>query len=253
MSTLRSALDEARIRDLRDLSDAELVSHLDELEHADRVLDAERSRAISELERREVWSRDGHLSIASWLGSRHGVAPAAAAGHVRMARVLDAMPVAAAALSSGEVSSAAVSLLAHAREASPDAFSRSEATLVEAARTLPADELTDTVTRWRNEHADEAAEEHQELYLSPTLRSRGRLAGDLNAETTQVLTTALNAVQDAEVRSNDRTDTRSPARRRADALGEISASGSTFRTGRRWRESVPTSSSRSTSRPSAEA
>jgi hypothetical protein len=49
----------------------------------------------------------------------------------------------------------------------------------------------------------------------------GRLAGDLNAETTQVLTTALNAVQDAEVRSNDRTDTRSPARRRADALGEI--------------------------------
>jgi hypothetical protein len=50
---------------------------------------------------------------------------------------------------------------------------------------------------------------------------RGRLAGDLNAETTQVVTTALRAVQDAEVRSNDRTDTRSPARRRADALGEL--------------------------------
>jgi len=41
MSTLRSALDELRIRDLRDLSDDELVSHLDELEHVDRFLDAD--------------------------------------------------------------------------------------------------------------------------------------------------------------------------------------------------------------------
>jgi Domain of unknown function (DUF222)/HNH endonuclease len=36
-----------------------------------------------------------------------------------------------------------------------------------------------------------------------------------------VVITALRAVQDAEVRSTDRTDTRSPARRRADALGEL--------------------------------
>src|SRR5919204_3948296 len=68
---------------------------------------------------------------------------------------------------------------------------------------------------------DEAEDDRQELYLSPTLVGRGRLSGDLNAETTQVLVTALRAMQDAEVRSNDRTDTRSPARRRADALGEI--------------------------------
>src|ERR671934_1267873 len=68
---------------------------------------------------------------------------------------------------------------------------------------------------------DDADDDRQELYLSPTLRGRGRLSGDLNAGTTQVLITALRAVQDAEVRSSDRTDARSPARRRADALGEI--------------------------------
>jgi hypothetical protein len=221
MSTLRSALDELRSTEILALSEEQLTSDLDELEHATRVVEVERGRRVAELERRGAYLRDGHLSLASWLAARHRVAPSTAAGHVRMARALEAMPVAAEALATGDVSSSAVSLLAHARDASPDAFSRSEESLVDAARTLSVDHLKDVMTRWRHDHADDADDDHQELYLSPTLRGRGRLAGDLNAETTQVLITALRAVQDAEVRSNDRTDTRSPARRRGDALGEI--------------------------------
>jgi hypothetical protein len=221
MSTLRSALDELRSTEVLALSDEQLSSDLDELEHATRVFEVERGRRVAELERRGAYARDGHLSLASWLAARHRVAPATAAGHVRMARALEAMPVVAEALATGDVSSSAVSLLAHARDASPDAFSRSEESLVDAARTLSVDHLKDTVTRWRHEHADNAEDDSQELYLSSTVRGRGRVSGDLNAETTQVLITALRAVQDAEVRSNDRTDARSPARRRADALGEI--------------------------------
>jgi hypothetical protein len=64
----------------------------------DRFVDAERARAVAELERREVFARDGHLSLASWMVARHGVAPSTAAGHVRMARALEQMPVAADAL-----------------------------------------------------------------------------------------------------------------------------------------------------------
>src|SRR5918996_3236610 len=221
MSTLRSALDELRSTDVLVLSDDELASDLDELEHATRVVEVERGRRVAELERRGAYARDGHLSLASWLAARHRVAPSTAAGHVRIARALEAMPVAAEALASGDVSSSAITLLAHARDASPEAFSRSEELLVDAARTMPVEELKDTVTRWRHDHADDADDDRQELFVTPTLRGRGRLAGDLNAETTQVLITALRAVQDAEVRSNDRTDTSSPARRRADALGEI--------------------------------
>jgi hypothetical protein len=221
MSTLRSALDELRCTEVLALSEEQLASDLDELEHATRVFEVERGRRVAELERRGAYARDGHLSLASWLATRHRVAPSTAAAHVRMARALEVMPVAAEALASGEVSSSAVSLLAHARDTSPDAFSRSEASLVDAARTLPVDELKDIVTHWRHDHVDDAAEDHQELDLTPTLRGRGRLAGDLNAETTQVMITALRAVQDAELRANDRTDTRSAARRRADALGEI--------------------------------
>src|ERR671910_873287 len=221
MSELRSALDGLLVVDDAALSDDQLVADLDAVEHATRQLDVVRARRLAELERREVWSRDGHLSLASWLAARHRVAPSTAAGHVRMARALDAMPVAAEALATGDVSSSAITLLASAREEAPDAFSRSEESLVDAARTLSVDHLKDVVTRWRHDHADDADDDRQELFLTPTLRGRGRLAGDLNAETTQVLFTTLGAVQDAEVRSNDRTDTRSPARRRADALGEI--------------------------------
>src|ERR671919_198911 len=221
MSELRSALDALLVVDDGALSDDQLVADLDEVEHATRQLQVVRARRLAELERRELWSRDGHLSLASWLGSRHRVAPSTAAGHVRMARALEAMPVAAEALASSDVSSLAITLLASAREEEPEQFARSEESLVDAARTLSVDHLKDVVTRWRHDHADVANADRQELFLTPTLRGRGRLAGDLNAETTQVLITALRAVQDTEVRSNDRTDTRSPARRRADALGEI--------------------------------
>jgi Domain of unknown function (DUF222)/HNH endonuclease len=220
MRTLRSALDELRSTDVLPLSDEEIASDLDELEHATRVLEVERGRRLAELERRGSYALNGHLSLAAWLAARHRVAPSTAAAHVRMSRVLDAMPVAADALASGDVSSSAVSLLAHARESAPDAFSRSETSLVDAARTLPVDELMDTVTAWRHDHAG-ADEDRQELCLTPTLHGKGRIAGDLNAQTTQVVIAALRAVQDAEMRSSDRTDTRSPARRRADALGEI--------------------------------
>ena len=138
-----------------------------------------------------------------------------------MARALKAMPVAADALAAGDLSPSSIAMLATARDAAPEQFSRSEESLVDAARTLSVDHLKDVVTRWRHDHADDADEDRQELFVTPTLGGRGRLAGDLNAETTQVLITALRAVQDAEIRSNDRTDTRSPARRRANALGEI--------------------------------
>src|SRR5919106_5567443 len=162
MSTMRSVWDELRIRDLGAVSDDELASYLDDLEHTDRFVDAERARALAELERREVVARDGHLSLASWMVARHGVAPSTAAGHVRMARALEQMPVAADALASGEVSSAAVSLLASAQEAAPGPFARAEDALVDAARSLPVMKLRDAVAHWRGSADSERAVQDEE-------------------------------------------------------------------------------------------
>ena len=176
MSTLRSVCDELRIRDLRAVSDDELASYLDDLERTDRFVDAERARALAELERREVVAGDGHLSLASWMVARQGVAPSTAAGHVRMARALEQMPVTAEALAGGEVSSAAVSLLASAQELSPKQFAHSEETLVDAARALSVMKLRSTVAQWRESADAERAMQDEErrfgrrrLHVSATL------------------------------------------------------------------------------------
>jgi len=228
MSTLRSTCDELRIRDLRGISDDELVAYLDDLEHTDRFIDAERARTVAELERRAVCTRDGHLSLTSWLAQRHRVAASMAAGHVRLARALEQMPVAAEALASGEVSASAVGLLVSAREASPEEFAKAEALLVDAARTLPVDQLKGTVAHWR-EAADAARADEDErrrferrtVTVSPTLDGMVESTVRLDPENGQTYMTALRAAEDVDVRSMKGPDARTPAQRRADAFGEI--------------------------------
>src|SRR5918995_7004912 len=208
MSELRSSLDELLAVDDGALSNDQLIVDIDEVERATRQLETIRARRLAELERRRVWSRDGHLSLTSWLASRHGVAPAAAAGHVGMARALEAMPVAAEALASGDVSSSAIRLLAHARDGSPEAFARSEESLVDAARTLSVDHLKDVVARWR-EHADaelaaeddEARHERRAVSTVVTLEGMVESSVKLGPSDGQVYLTAIRAAEDAEVRS----------------------------------------------------
>jgi len=220
--------DELQIRDLRAVSDDELVAYLDELERTDRFVNAERARTVAELERREVFANDGHLSVASWIASRHGIAPGIAAGQVRMARALEQMPVAAEALGVGEVSSSAISLLASAQEACPEQFARSEETLVEAARTLPIAQMKDVVALWRQQADAERAALDEEVRherrtvstvvtLDGMVESTVRLAGGDG----QVYITALRAAEDADVRTRDADDRRTPAQRRADALVQV--------------------------------
>jgi hypothetical protein len=230
MSTLRSALDELRSSDVLFLSDEEIVSDLDELERATRVIEVERRRRLAEVERRGSYAVDGHLSMASWLASRHPISHAAAASHARLSRALEQMPVAAEALACGEVSTSAVGLLAAARDACPEEFALSEAALVDAASALPVAQLKGAVAYWR-ETADparadankQAKFEGRRLFASATLDGMVRVDGDLDPVTGQFLLTALRAVEDADVRSRWKhdEDSRTPAQRRADALGEV--------------------------------
>lgn len=222
VSTLRSALDELRVEDLARLSDDELASGLDEFEHAGRVISAERARRLAEVERRGSFARDGHLSASSWLAERHRISHAEAASSLRLARALQDMPATAEALASGELSRSAVQMLAGAREASPEAFARTERTLVDAAQVMPVASLRTAVAHWRlmaSPDEEERLHERRHLHVSPLLDGMVRVDGDLDPEVGQCLITALRAVQDADVRSGP--DLRTPAQRRADALGEL--------------------------------
>lgn len=229
MSTLRSTLDELRNEELRYASDEELVSSLDELQRASRVIESELARRVAEIDERGIPGRDGALAITSWLASRFQLAWSAAAGLVRRGRTLPEMPLVRDAFADGELSSSAVSALQEARQADADAFRGSESMLVDAARNLSHRDLRIAVAYWRQAVEPDVAElraerqhEQRRLHVSPMLSGMVRVDGDLDPETGQTFITALRSIQDAETRSGP--DLRTPAQRRADALEILSRS-----------------------------
>ena len=137
------------------------------------------------------------------------------------------MPETKKALESGEVSLAAAKVLVQAREADPEAFSRCEAELIEAARAHHVRDLQRVVTRWcqlaereRGLGGDGELHAMRRLFTSSTFGGMVRVDGDLDPETGETVLTALRAIMDAEARSGAE-DMRSPAQSRADALGEV--------------------------------
>ena len=228
MSELRSAIDSLRVEVLPDLPDARIEEDFTELQRVSELLEIERLRRLAELDRRRLYERDGHLSAASWLATAHKVSWRAARDQIRVARALDEMPQTRRALEAGDVSMAAVRLLVGSRDADPEAFSRSEAQLVDAARIHSAYDLQKVVAYWRQgvdreraKDGEDTLRERRRLHASVSFAGMVRVDGDLDPETGETLLTALSAVLDAESRSRTDDDVRTPAQRRADALGEI--------------------------------
>lgn len=221
---------------IADLPDARAEEEFAELRHGIEALEAACLRRLPDLERRRVHERDGHLSIASWMASTHRVSFGAARRSAATARALEHMPETRSALEAGEVSPAGVGMLVQARTSDPTAFERSEAVLVQAARIHSICGLSRVVGHWRQAVAAAAGADteaelraRRRLHASATLAGMVRVDGDLDPETGEVLLTALGAVVDAEARSREE-DERSPAQRRADALGEVC---------RRWLDLAP--------------
>jgi hypothetical protein len=229
VSELRSVVEALRAESLGGLSDAAVEEDFAELHRACEQLEAERLRRLAEIERRGIFTRDGHLSCASWLVARFRMAWADARGTVRLARALEHMLATRRALDDGEISLGAARLLADAHEAHPEAFARAEERLVEAARIHTVGDLHRVAAFWRRrvedlesvESGDDRRYDRRRLHASLTFAGMVRVDGDLDPETGESLLTALGAVLDAEMRSRTAEDTRSPAQRRADALGEI--------------------------------
>jgi hypothetical protein len=210
--------------DVRSLSDAELALRLDERERSARWIAADRARCLAEIERRGMHTADGQLSAAAWVARRHGLSQGTAEAQVHTARALEQMPVVADALSRGEISTAATDALVRAREAAPDAFARVEDRLVERARSLSHRDLRAELDRWRQgvDAGHDEDDRHARRRFTAVVNADAmvRTDGELDPENGQVLITALRAKVDARARTLA-DDLRTPAQRRADALGEI--------------------------------
>jgi len=228
MSELRSAVDALRSETLPELPDARIEEDFTELQRAVELLEVERLRRLAEIDRRRLFERDGHLSAASWLASTFKVAWGTAREHLRTARALEEMPQTRQALDAGELSMSAVRVLVATRDADPSAFGRCEKELVEAARIHSMQDLQRVAAYWRQAVEREQAlegedkiRERRRLHASVSFLGMVRVDGDLDPETGETLLTALRAVLDAESRSRGKEDDRTPAQRRADALGEV--------------------------------
>jgi hypothetical protein len=227
VSGLRSVVEELRSETLAELPDALVEEDFAELQRAAEQLEVERLRRLAELDRRRVFERDGYLSAASWLVGAFKVGWGSAREQVRLARSLEQMARTRRALEGGDVSLSGVRVLAAARETDPEAFDASEQTLVEAARIHSVGDLGRVVAYWRQavqaergSGDDEAIRARRRLHASVSLHGMVRVDGDLDPETGETMLTALRAVMDADARSTTQ-DERTPAQRRADALGEV--------------------------------
>jgi hypothetical protein len=208
---LRAALERPDVRPLSEMPDALLEEEFGDLHRAGELLEARKLQRLSEIEHRGSFAHDGHLTVSSWLVDRFKMAWGKAKEQVRLARGLEAMPAVQAALHDGEVSLSAVSVLAHARETDPEAFSDSEPMLLGAARLHSVKDLARVVLYWRDAVeaerglADQAHERRfarRRLHASPTMHGMVRVDGDLDPESGEALLTALSAVMDAEARSS---------------------------------------------------
>jgi hypothetical protein len=231
MSELRSAIESLRAEVLPELPDARAEEDFSELWRTMELAQVELLRRLADLERRRVFERDGHLSVAAWLVSRFKVAWGAARDQVRVARALEEMPETRRALDAGDVSMSGVRLLVDARDADPELFLPAERQLVDAARIHSIGDLRRVASYWREriEHdqlttggGEERLRQRRRLHASVSFLGMVRLDGDLDPETGETLLTAISAVLDAEARTRGEDDDRTPAQRRVDALGEIS-------------------------------
>ena len=229
MGELESALEVLEAEDLASLPDAALEEDFARLQRAAERLEVQRLRRLAMIDRRQPYLRDGCLSTSSWFARTHRVAHSTASGDVRMARALEAMPDTIDALTSGAISESAARLLVFAREADPKAFAESESVLVDAATSHEVRDLGRVVAHWRNAaeskhvvtEGEEALRRRRNLHASRTVFGMVRIDGDLDPELGETVLTALQSQVDADLRTRDPDDRRSPAQRRADALGEI--------------------------------
>jgi hypothetical protein len=211
---------------VEDIPDALLEEEFSALQRLIERLEIERLRHLAEIDRRGLHQRDGHLSAVSWLASAHGVSRSSAVADVRAARSLEHMPIGRDAIARGALTAQSLKVLARARRTAPEAFATSEAALVEAAQVHTVDHLQRVVASWRQHMLEQrletdGLEEARGLHASVTFGGMVRVDGNLDPETGESLITALRSVIDAEARVDDGDDRRTPAQRRADALGEI--------------------------------
>lgn len=223
---LVDAIDLLKAEDLTSPGSTQLKEDLLELEAQARAFDAERLRRLAEIDRRGDFEDEGYTSTAAWLRDRAQMSHGRALGRVELARRLAGMLLTRAAFASGVIGWESARMLAAARDVHPESFRTDEATLVEAAESLPPHLLRRALEHWKDaydpEHvaaAQEAKHRRRFLHVSRTFDGMVRLDGELDPEAGTTVLSALRSLE--EPGALNPTDDRTGAQRRADAFVDL--------------------------------
>jgi hypothetical protein len=240
LSALRvidGGLDELAEGTLWSLLDSESLEVREELERLSSRLYAARLCSTRDVETRGAAIRAGASSFRAWLINRVHLHPGEASREVLLAaQVADDLPATAAALQAGEITPAAVAVIADSdaqlrKVATAGERADAEALLVEFAHTVNVRGLQNAAIHLRNrldpDHGDRLAKEEEaqvarrEFRLTPNPDGSSRPGGYLDKEATAFLRAALDPLAKPRPAADGIPDRRSPAQRTGDALVEL--------------------------------
>ncbi|WP_081605967.1 DUF222 domain-containing protein, partial [Rhodococcus sp. AW25M09] len=214
------------------LSEDQLLAAAAEVSHQIQLLEARRIALVAEIDTRVSREKLGFPGPAGWLTSTTLLSAGKANKILALARGMAAFPDIADAVNTGVMSLDHAALILDFAETPPkdlpeEGCDMARAALIKAAtgpdaRTSP---LRAAITRLNDLYGSNKppAEDtdRNELFASKTLNGRLALKGDFDAVTGEKLLTALSPLTEPRPAVDGTQDPRSPAKRRADAFGQI--------------------------------
>jgi Domain of unknown function (DUF222)/HNH endonuclease len=186
-------------------------------------LDARIAAAVRAVDAASLWDTVGATSMTAWTADQGRMARPRAAVLTRVARLVARLPVTGAAWTEGRLSTGQVeTICSFLNDAVVEVFARHEHAIVPVLEPLSVAEVAAAMRAWRAhlDGPDPAPSAPSSLHASRTLAGRARVDGDLDADTGELLLTALRVALQA-APDSDGEPVRVPAQRRADALGDI--------------------------------
>ncbi|MGH8910914.1 MAG: DUF222 domain-containing protein [Acidimicrobiia bacterium] len=167
---------------------------------------------------------NGYTSPSAFLIHRCGMGLGDANREVFLARALQHMPYAAKLAAAGQLTVNQLEALARAQRRHPDDYAAEEPSVAEAATGLTLGDTRRLVQYWCQAHdqcGDGGESGPSRVFLAKTFGGRGRLDGDLDPETADLLGAALDSLISERVRTTPKDDLPAMSEMRGEALGEM--------------------------------
>ncbi|WP_052069962.1 HNH endonuclease signature motif containing protein [Rhodococcoides fascians] len=214
------------------LSEAELLADAADVSHQMQLMEARRIALVAEIDTRVSREKLGFPGPAGWLTSTTLLTPSKATKIVALARGLKNFPDIADAVNIGVVSVDHAALILAFAETPPKNLPHKGRDIARKAMITAAtgpgartDRIREAITKLKDTYGGNKPPpedtDRNELFASKTLNGRLVLKADFDAVTGEKLLTALSPLTEPQPAADGTQDERSPAKRRADAFGQI--------------------------------